>query len=66
MQPLQTFLDNLVKCIYHYSHKYDIFMLFGEFNVEETEDKGNEFMDTYNSTDLVQPALSLITPNASI
>jgi len=54
MQPLQTFLDNLGKCIDHYSPKYDKFMLFGDFNAEETEDKVNEFMDTYNLTNLVK------------
>ena len=54
VQPLQTFLDNLGKCIDHYSPKYDKFMLFGDFNAEETEDKVNEFMDTYNLTNLVK------------
>ena len=54
MQPLQTLLDNLGKFITHYGPKYDNFMLFGDFNAEEMEDKVNEFMDSYNLTNLVK------------
>ena len=68
MQPLQTFLDNLGKCINRYSPKYDTFMLFDDFNAEETEDKVNEFMDTYNLTNLVKSPTYFKSnnPNASI
>ena len=54
VQPLQTFLDNLGKCIDLYSPKYDKFMMFGDFNAEESEDKVSNLMDTYNLTNLVK------------
>lgn len=53
-QSHQFLCENLGKALDHYSSKYENFMFLGDFNVEETDECSQNFLNTYSMKNLVK------------
>ena len=46
--------ENLGRALDHYSDNYENFMFIGDFNMTETEEQMNNFLDLYSLKNLMQ------------